>query len=123
MRQHSSPSGHTANEQYLWAWQWFAQNARRRVTWREISSLPHRVACVPKGIYKPAGLGPALSVKQTLDNPYGDSEPTAIGGTWVYQYHEEDGGLDFWTNRAMLDAMTRRWPVGVLRPVSMTMWS
>ncbi|MDZ4178990.1 MAG: HNH endonuclease [Coriobacteriia bacterium] len=88
------------------------------MSWNEISSSPVLLACIPKGIYKPGGTSnPALSVKQTLRSPYRDFEPTPLGETWAYQYHQEKGGLEFWTNQSLVQSMRRRWPVGVLRQV------
>lgn len=105
-------------EHYRVGWRWFIENQGRRVRWNEIASQRVLLACIPKGIYKPGGPdSPALSVKQTLGSPYRDIEPTSVGDTWMYQYHEERGGLQFWTNRALIESMKRRWPVGVLRQV------
>jgi putative restriction endonuclease len=108
----------SASSQYREGWRWFAQNRGRSASWNEISSSPVLLACIPKGIYKPGGpSNPALSVKQTLQSPYRDLEPTVLGDTWVYQYHQESGGLEFWTNQSLLESMKRHWPVGVLRQV------
>lgn len=108
----------SVSSQYRDGWRWFAQNQGCTVSWKTISSSPVLLACIPKGIYKPGGASnPALSVKQTLQSPYRDLEPTVLGETWVYQYHQEKGGLEFWTNQSLLESMRRRWPVGVLRQV------
>lgn len=112
--------GSSATSHYRVAWQWFAGRAGQVVPWAEIAAAPVRLTSLPKGIYKPGGIGnPALSVKQTLSSRYRDMEPARLGGTWVYQYHQEDPDVSFWTNRSLVEAMELRWPVGVLRQVSM----
>ena len=44
-----------------------------------------------KGIYKPADLPYALSIKIMLNSPYKDGVPVPTpGGGWVLEYHEEN---------------------------------
>jgi putative restriction endonuclease len=74
----------------------------------------------PKGIYKPADLGYAVSVRMNLDSPYRDGVIcTRADGTWYLTYHQENsepGQRDReYTNRALMACMRDRVPVGVLR--------
>ena len=74
----------------------------------------------PKGIYKPADLPYALSIKINLDSQYEDGvpEPTP-GGGWLLKYHQEKpdpAARDtMFTNRGLMRCIADRVPVGVLR--------
>jgi putative restriction endonuclease len=59
----------------------------------------------PKGIYKPADLPYALSIRINLDSPYPDGVPEpAAGGGWLLSYHQENADPadrdKIFTNRA-----------------------
>ncbi len=75
-----------------------------------------------KGIYKPSGSSHALWVRQTLRGAYPDQEPEYhADGSWTYRYSPEGRGgrtdMDLDTNRALLQCMDDRVPIGVLRQV------
>lgn len=73
---------------------------------------------LPKGIYRPAKWEYSLSIKETLNSPYGDVPiATLANGDWVYRYHREDG-KDMHTNKGLLKCMQDRVPVGVLIQVA-----
>jgi putative restriction endonuclease len=104
---------------------------RRRLAWFEehqgqVSPAPEplagglRLVSTPKGIYKPADLPYALSIKIKLDSPYADGVPVPTpGGGWLLEYHQE--GPDpaardaMFTNRGLMQCTGDRVPVGVLR--------
>ncbi len=73
-----------------------------------------------KGIHKPKGWDHALSVRQTLDGPYADSDIAERGdGDWSYDYFQEGKDpakrdKDF-TNRAMMRNIADGVPVAVVR--------
>jgi hypothetical protein len=87
--------------------------------WQSIGGSDLRVANIPKGIYKPAWSKYALSVKQTLNSPYADREPTSQDSGWSYLYYqEEQEGKDpesLPSNRAMAECIADGIPIGVLR--------
>ena len=73
-----------------------------------------------KGIYKPRGSPYALWVRQTLRRVYPDKELVpSPDGSWMYYYSPEGRGgrpqMSLDTNRALLQCMTDRVPVGVIR--------
>ena len=73
-----------------------------------------------KGIYKPRGSPYALWVRQTLRRVYPDKELVpSPDGSWMYDYSPEGRGgrpqMSLDTNRALLQCMTDRVPVGVIR--------
>lgn len=104
---------------------------RRRLAWfeehqGEVSPAPGplagglRLVSAPKGIYKPADLPYALSIKIKLGSPYADGVPVPTpGGGWLLEYHQE--GPDpvardtMFTNRGLMWCIADRVPVGVLR--------
>lgn len=104
---------------------------RRRLAWfeehqGEVSSaptpLPGDLPLVHprKGIYKPAGLPYALSIKIKLNSPYADGVPEpAPGGGWLLHYHQEGANpaaRDTTSgNRGLMQCIADRVPVGVLR--------
>ena len=73
-----------------------------------------------KGIYKPADLQYALSIRINLGSSYTDGTPVSTaGGGWLLRYHQE--GSDsadrdrMFTNRGLMLCIADRIPVGVLR--------
>jgi putative restriction endonuclease len=72
-----------------------------------------------KGIYKPAGLPYAVSIKIKLNSPYADGVPVPTpGGGWLLQYHQENPGPARDTtpaNEGLMQCKADRIPVGVLR--------
>jgi hypothetical protein len=72
-----------------------------------------------KGIYKPADLQYALSIKIKVNSPYKDSVPVPTpGGGWVLEYDEEDpppGRHTTSANEGLMQCIADRVPVGVLR--------
>ena len=101
---------------------------RDRLVWfeehqGEVSPVPGRLAGRPlaspfKGIYKPADLPYALSVKLKLNSRYKDGVPVPTpGGGWLLEYHEEDprSGSDTTSaNEGLKQCIANRIPVGVL---------
>jgi putative restriction endonuclease len=103
----------------------------RRLAWfeghqGEISGFPapladgSLLAAKAKGIYKPADLPYALSIRINLGSPYADGVPVETpGGGWLLSYHQEGGdptGRDrMFTNRGLMQCIADRVPVGVLR--------
>jgi len=75
-----------------------------------------------KGIYKPADLTYALSIRINLGSTYEDGAPVATPcGGWLLRYHQEGADPDdrdrMFTNRGLMQCITYRVPVGVLREV------
>lgn len=75
-----------------------------------------------KGIHKPTGLQHALSIRQSLDSPYTDSDPLVIeDGQWSYRYAQErtdPGRRDkSFTNKALMRNLEDGVPVAVVRQV------
>jgi hypothetical protein len=104
---------------------------RLRLTWfedhdGEISGIPgpledgQLLVSKPKGIYKPADLPYALSIRINLDSPYPDGvrEPVP-GGGWLLSYHQENADPAdrdrIFTNRGLMQCIADQIPVGVLR--------
>jgi len=74
----------------------------------------------PKGIYKPAGLEYALSIRITLDSQYPDGEiETRADGSWFLSYHQERSDPAQrdreYANKALMACIHDAVPVGVLR--------
>jgi putative restriction endonuclease len=104
---------------------------QRRLAWfeehrGEVSPIPGpledglRLVSKPKGIYKPAGMPYALSIRINLDSPYKDGLPVqAPGGGWLLSYHQEGADPaardDAFSNRGLMRCIADRVPVGVLR--------
>jgi putative restriction endonuclease len=106
---------------------------RRRLQWFSDNSgttqpLPEPVADGPlitraKGIYKPAGLEYALSVRVMVSSPYADKAVERHpGGGWSLQYFQENPDpsqkMQEYTNRGLDYCQQDRVPVGVLVQVS-----
>lgn len=69
---------------------WFEQRAGQILTWEQLQAAPATVTISAKGIYKPASLRYALSIRQTLDSSYGNQEPEyQQDGSWHYRYAQE----------------------------------
>ena len=119
---------------------------RRRLAWfeehqGEVSPAPApldgslRLISTPKGIYKPADLPYALSIKIKLDSPYQDGVPVPTpGGGWLLEYHQENADPaardTMFTNRGLMQCIADRIPWGCcvsghLRPAAagMTSWA
>ena len=104
---------------------------QRRLAWfeehqGEVSPSPApldgglRLVSAPKGIYKPADLPYALSIKIKLDSPYKDGVPVPTpGGGWLLEYHQENADPaardTMFTNRGLMRCIADQVPVGVLR--------
>lgn len=105
------------------ALQWFVDHAGTRQEWPDALEDGTLLGTRAKGIYKPKWSDYALSVRQSLDSPYGDCDPEVRpDGTWTYAYHQEiiRGTVreDLFTNRGLLACMRDGIPVGVLRQVT-----
>lgn len=77
------------------------------------------VVTKPKGIYKPADLPYALSIRINLGR-YSDGKPLPTpGGGWELSYHQENADPadrdKAWANRGLMRCIDDRIPVGVLR--------
>ena len=103
---------------------------RDRLAWfeehqGEVTPAPGRLAGRPlvsarKGIYKPADLPYALSIKIKLNSPYKDGVPVPTpGGGWLLEYHQENpdpAARDTESaNRGLMQCIAKRVPVGMLR--------
>jgi len=72
------------------------------------------------GIYKPKGARHALWVRETLQGPYADRDPTPrADGSWTYLYSPEGRGgkpdMNLATNKGLLKCMDDGVPLGVMR--------
>jgi putative restriction endonuclease len=100
---------------------WFHEMTGHTVAWPDPSPVPgvDRLACRPKGIYKPKGFDVALSVRESLDGPYDDTRVVVDAlGAWRYDYFQEgltpaDRDREY-TNVALMENIRTRTPVGVL---------
>lgn len=82
-----------------------------------------RLAARAKGIYKPAELDHAVSIRINVGSPYADGVPVpADDGGWLLSYHQEGNDLvdrdRQYTNRALTRCIVDQVPVGVLREVA-----
>jgi putative restriction endonuclease len=103
----------------------------RRLAWfeehqGEMSGFPgpladgSLLAAKAKGIYKPADLPYALSIRINLGSTYADGVPVPTpGGGWLLRYHQEGAEPAdrdrMFTNRGLMQCIADRIPVGVLR--------
>lgn len=98
---------------------WFSANAGKIVPWTTLLEDGTRLFSTPKGIYKPKSSEYALSIRQTLKNPYPDRELIRRpDGSWTYMYFQEGespSGDNLFTNRALKRCMDDGVPVGVAR--------
>lgn len=99
--------------------EWFVSNQNRLVSWPSPLDGGLLLVSKAKGIYKPADLEVALSVRCMLSSPYAD-EPVQhhTDGTWSWRYYQESQDPDDrdreYTNRGLMRAMEQQVPVGVL---------
>ena len=104
---------------------WFLEHSRTVTGWPgsiEVSGKLVHLATAAKGIYKPDWSKYALSVRQGSGGEYPDQPPVfKPDGSWVYAYYQENRDPakrdQFFTNRALLECMAQRVPVGVFRKV------
>ena len=103
---------------------------RRRLEWFEerkggISPFPKPIddhlhlATAAKGIFKPADLPYALSIRINLGSLYADGTPVpTTGGGWLLSYHQEgaEGSEpeNEYANKGLMQCIADRVPVGVL---------
>lgn len=106
--------GHAGHRQAL---QWFLEHAGQVMGWPSDVVGGFRLANQPKGIYKPAGLPYALSIKLVHDGPYADQVETLADGRWRLRYAGERGGDSKFTNAGLIRCLTDGVPVGVLQRV------
>ncbi len=67
---------------------WFAQNSGNEVPYSSLDQL--RLVSGPKGIYKPASMEYALSIRQVLGSKYNDGKVDWLGkGVWRFDYAQE----------------------------------
>ena len=109
-------------ERHQAALHWFVTHRGQERPWPE--SLPDGtlVATRAKGIYKPRWSKYALSIRESLDNPYSDQPPTwRPDGTWSYNYYQENRDPyrrdSEFTNLGLVECIKDGIPVGVLRQV------
>jgi putative restriction endonuclease len=104
---------------------------QRRLAWfeghqGEVSGFPEKMpdglvlSGKAKGIYKPADLPYALSIRINLGSSYTDGTPeSAPGGGWRLSYHQEGEDLASRDrksgNRGLMQCIADQIPVGVLR--------
>jgi putative restriction endonuclease len=103
------------------ALEWFDARAGQEISWPEpLDGL--FLLNKAKGIHKPAGWAHALSVRQSLDSPYPDSDIVELDdGGWSYSYYQEGPDpaardQDF-TNRALMRNLEDGVPVAEVRQV------
>jgi putative restriction endonuclease len=102
---------------------WFADKKGSRLPFPPPIADGQFLATRAKGIYKPAGIEYALSVRVMLSSPYADKPVEEFpDGSWSLQYFQES--LDTsttgeqYTNTALLQCQQDDVPVGVLIQVS-----
>ena len=99
--------------------EWFAKHRGQEVPFPEPLPGGLHLATRAKGIYKPAGIDHALSVRVMISSPYADKAvDRRPDGSWSLDYFQENpdpgAGHDEYTNRAMVRCITDQVPVGVL---------
>lgn len=111
-----------ADDRHRAGLQWYIDHAGTEQHWP--NPLPDGTLLVTraKGIYKPAWMEYALSVRQVLGGPYADRDPVRReDGTWVYAYFQENSKPQErdseYTNCGLLACMRDGVPVGVMRQV------
>lgn len=102
---------------------WFEQFSGQILTWEQLKSAPATVVTSAKGIYKPASLRYALSIREILDSPYGNQEPKYQNdGSWCYEYPQEENkngnSAALFTNQGLKYCMDDCVPVAVLKQLS-----
>lgn len=112
----------TISDQHRKALDWYANNAGRTISWRDIklqADDDNRLATLAKGIYKPAYTDYALSIRQTLNSPYADKEIVSRpDGSWLYPYFQENPDPTARdqeaTNRGLMNCLRDGLPIGVM---------
>ena len=101
------------------ALEWFMHHSFTDQPWPKPLANGVHLAITHKGIYKPKGIEYAISVRQTLHNPYSDHDPVfRTDGTWSYFYHQETSDPELFTNRGLVACWRDRVPIGVMRQIS-----
>jgi hypothetical protein len=96
---------------------WFEANAGKIVPFSVLQEPYFFLATKAKGIWMPSGWDYPLSIKQTLNSSYNDSELIDLeDGNWIYWYHKED--KSDYRNSGLIRAMGDGIPIGVLIQVS-----
>lgn len=108
------------NESHAARLEWFRRRAGTTTGYPAPLADGSFLVTRPKGIYKPRDLAYALSIRIHLDSPYPDGEIyTRDDGTWYFAYHQENADPDLrdreYTNRALMQCIADRVPVGVLK--------
>jgi hypothetical protein len=103
--------------------EWFRDHAGHVVPFPQPVPGAGLLATRAKGIYKPADLPYALSVRVMLSSPYADKAiELDANGNWSLDYFQENSNpaalTAEYTNRGMLRCRDDRIPVGVLVQVS-----
>lgn len=102
---------------------WFEQYAGQVLTWQQLKQAPGIVVTAAKGIYKPANVSYALSIRQTLSSPYSDQAPVYLeDGSWRYKYSQEEhpvrDSAALFTNQGLKRCEEDGVPVAVLKQLS-----
>jgi hypothetical protein len=101
---------------------WFHERTDQVISWPAPLQSGIFLVNKAKGIHKPAGSEYALSVRESLNGPYPDREPSfRSDGSWTYPYFQEQPDPNVrdsrYTNRALLACQRDEIPVGVIRQV------
>ena len=95
---------------------WAHQNKGKKVSWPELIKM--KFVIQHKGIYKPAGLKYAISVRKSLDGPYEDGEVKYDSfGAWKVNYKPESNLSEF-TNKALIENQKDSIPIVFFEQVS-----
>lgn len=99
---------------------WFAEHAGQTTFYPAPLEDGLLIVTRPKGIYKPAELEYAVSVRINLDSPYADGKVrNRPDGSWYFDYHQENPDPTHrdreYTNVGLLACIRDSVPVGVLR--------
>lgn len=100
--------------------EWFAERAGQTTNYPLPLDDGSFLVSRPKGIFKPADLNYALSVRINVNSPYADGEVrTRDDGSWFFDYHQENPDPakrdKQYTNRGLMACLRDTVPVGVLR--------
>jgi hypothetical protein len=101
---------------------WFEQRKGAVLPMAELMVDGMQLANKPKGIFKPADLQYALSIRANLSSEYEDGTPVPLmGGGWTLRYHQEKSGPAerdrLSANIGLMRCMHDQVPVGVLQQV------
>jgi putative restriction endonuclease len=102
---------------------WFEEHKGDVRPMVELFAAGMQLANRPKGIFKPADLQFALSVRTKrggTGDHYADGEPVPlVGGGWALRYHQEGAGLAdrdrLSANRGLMHCKDNQVPVGILQ--------